>query len=282
MKFIAAEIIPLLDALLLLAPQSSMTTLRSWLKQGRVFVDGVQQKHPKGLVQKGQVVTLSNRPRFVQGKLPIVYEDSHLVVVDKPEGMLSVATAFEKGETVHAFLKAKYGSGHVYPVHRLDQETSGLLLFALSERAKEKFRDLFAKHEVDRVYIAIVEGKVFPEAGTWTSHQYEDSNYYVHNTTDPMRGKFALTSYRVKGYLKKHTLLELQLETGRKNQIRAHCQMAGHSIAGDRKYGAKTNPAKRVCLHAHALNFVHPITGKQMKFTSPIPECFQKLIKKPL
>lgn len=279
MKFIATETISLLEALALLAPESSITSHRSWLKQGRVFVDGIQQKLPKTVIQTGQVITLANKPRLAEGKFPIVYEDAHLVIIDKPEGLLSVATPYETGDTVHGILKVKYGGGKVFPVHRLDKDTSGLLLFALSDKSREKFKDLFSKHEVERTYLAIVEGKVFPETGTWTSHQYEDSNYYVHNTTDPEKGKFALTHFRVKGYSKNYTLIELKLETGRKNQIRAHCEMAGHPIAGDKKYGAKTNPAKRVCLHACALTFQHPFTGKTMKFASPAPEIFHKVVK---
>lgn len=279
MKFTASEDILLIDALALLAPDSSMTTRRSWLKEGRVHVDGHPEKQAKALVQKSQTVTLSARQRYAPGNIPILYADAHLVVIDKPEGMLSVAAAFEKGETAHAFLKAKFRTQKVYPVHRLDQETSGVMLFALSEKGRDALKEIFAKHAIERIYLALVEGDVYPKKGTWTSYQFEDANYYVHNTQDPSRGKFALTHYEVKASYKRYTLLELKLETGRKNQIRAHCEMVGHPVAGDKKYGAKTEPIKRLGLHAHHLAFDHPVTGKRMVFDSPLPDVFYKIMK---
>lgn len=279
MKYLATQNMTLIEALILLAPDSSMTTLRSWIKEGRVLVDDVPTKQAKAIVQQGQLITLSARRRFAPGNISILYEDHHIVVVDKPEGMLSVASLFEKGETVHAFLKGKYRPKTVYPVHRLDQDTSGVMLFALSEKAREVLKDIFARHAIDRIYAAIVEGNVQPKSGTWTSYQFEDANYYVHNTTDSEKGKMSITHYEVKGNAKNYTLLELKLETGRKNQIRAHCQMAGHSVVGDKKYGSQKDPVKRLCLHAQYLAFQHPITGKKMEFSSPLPEIFGKVIK---
>jgi len=180
-----------------------------------------------------------------------------------------VATAFEKGETAHALLRKKYHPRTVHVVHRLDQDTSGVMLFALSEKARDKLKEMFEKHSLQRVYCALIEGKLPQEQGSWVSYQFEDAQYYVHNSDDPAKGKMAITHYRVKESSKRFSLLELTLETGRKNQIRVHCQAAGHPIAGDKKYGSSCDPG-RLCLHAQFLGFIHPITGKQLSFTSDV------------
>ncbi len=278
MKFTATENILLIDAVANLAPDSSKSTHRAWIKEGRVYVDDLPCKHASISVCPNQTVTLGPRPRYAEGNIPILYEDPHLVVIHKPEGILSVATTFQKEKTAHAFLKSKYYPRRVYPVHRLDQETSGLMLFALSEKGRDRLKKMLENHEIERTYYAIVEGKVAPAEGTWQTYQQEDANYYVHNSNAPSHGKIAITRYKVKKMTKHYTFLELQLETGRKNQIRAHCQWAGCPIAGDKKYGAATNPAKRVCLHAYSLTFTHPLTGKKMAFKSPLPEVFDRIL----
>ncbi|MCE5318963.1 MAG: RluA family pseudouridine synthase [Parachlamydia sp.] len=264
----------LIDTLAQQYPDSSRTTLRSWIKEGRVCVDGQTVKNPQLEIGTG-VVTLRPRSRFADGGIRILYEDRDLLVIDKPEGLLSVATAFEKEETAYALLRKKFRNIQV--VHRLDQETSGVMMFALSEQGREGCKAMFEKHALQRVYYAVVEGQFTESKGTWRSYQYEDANYHVHTTDDPKLGKLAITHYAVKATTKRYSLLELTLETGRKNQIRVHCQTAGHPVAGDKKYGAKTNPG-RLCLHAHLLDFQHPITGKSLRFTSDLPETFRKLI----
>lgn len=278
MKLIAEEDSVLLTVLALLAPESSKTTLRSWIKEGRVFVDDVSVLTANTLVRKGQQVVVGAKPNFVTGKLRLLYEDSHLVVVDKPEGLLSVATAFEKGDTVHAFLRRKYRPRKVYIVHRLDQDTSGIIMFALSEEAYVKLKEMFEAHDLKRSYCAIVEGHVQPSQGTWQSYLYEDANYVVHSTTDPSEGRLSITHYDVQGVSPHYTRLALTLETGRKNQIRVHCSDAGHSVVGDKKYGQVKKSNKRLCLHAFLLAFKHPITGKPLRFESPVPQLFDRLV----
>ena len=278
MKYTTIAPLSLLEALAQMSPESSKTTLRSWLKDGRVTVDGEVVKVADTRLKEGQEIALGVRPHFIKGGIRILYEDRHLVVIEKPEGLLSVATAFEKEETAYAFLKESYRPKHVYVVHRLDQDTSGVMLFALSEEAYSKLKVTFEKHEIERAYIAIVEGQVQQQSGSWESYVYEDANYVVHITDDPTKGRLATTHYAVKSTLKKYTGLDLKLETGRKNQIRVHCQAAGHPVVGDKKYGAKTDPIRRLCLHAYLLSFEHPITKKQMQFKSPIPEPFRSLM----
>jgi 23S rRNA pseudouridine1911/1915/1917 synthase len=278
MKLTITQPMPLLDAVVLLAPGSSKTAARSWIKEGRILLNGNACTDPKRIVNSNQVIELGAKPRFAGGGLKILYEDRHIVVIEKPEGILSVSTVFEKDETAMAFLKARYKGTKVYPVHRLDQDTSGVMLFALSEAARDGLKETFEKHDIDRFYLAIIEGHLDRPKGTWKSYQQEDANYYVKNFDDPAKGKLAITHYNVLATSRKHSLVSFQLETGRKNQIRAHCQMVGHSVAGDKKYGAVTDPIKRLCLHAAHLAFNHPITGKTMTFDVPLPEQFTRVV----
>lgn len=278
MKYLAPSNLTLLEALAHLSPQSSKNTLRSWIKEGRVQVDEDIAKNSSLIVLKGQCVTVGQRKKVICPGLSLVYEDQDIVVVDKPTGLLSVATAFEKGETVHALLKAHYHPRKVFVIHRLDQDTSGVMLFALNQAAYEQLKELFAAHAIERAYTAIVEGQICNSKGTWKSYQYEDSQYMVHETEDETKGRLAITHFRALASSKRYTLLQLQLETGRKNQIRVHCQSAGHSVVGDKKYGAQSNPLKRLCLHAHLLAFQHPFSKKHLRFESPIPEEFYRLV----
>jgi tRNA pseudouridine32 synthase/23S rRNA pseudouridine746 synthase/23S rRNA pseudouridine1911/1915/1917 synthase len=268
----------LLEALQLLAPESSKTTHRSWIKEGRVAVNGIIAKQGSLTVEPGEEVLLGPKRKILDHGVEILYEDDHFVAIEKPYGLLSVATAFEKGETAHGILKAHYRPRKVSVVHRLDQETSGVMIFALSEEAYERFKVLFEKHDLKRIYVAVVEGLITPKKGTWKSFLHEDANYYVRSVQDENLGRESITHFSVKGYTKKNTLLELELETGRKNQIRVHCQDAKHPVVGDKKYGAVTNPLKRLCLHAKSLTFNHPITGKKMHFESEVPQDFFKLV----
>ena len=277
MKLLIAEPISLMEALSKLSPQSSKTTLKSWIKEGRVAVDGRCVQRLQMELSAGQIVSIGSRAKFMQGGMRVLYDDPSLVIIDKPSGVLSVATVFQKGETAHAYVKAEYRPKKVYVVHRLDQDTSGVMVFAFTEKAYTELKKLFKHHAIDRVYYAIVEGKMEKQAGTWQSYLYEDANYMVHATPEVHKGVLAITHYKVKARSKHYSLLELKLETGKKNQIRVHCQQAGHPIAGDKKYGAHTDPFKRLGLHAYLLGFTHPITGKHISATSPLPEAFQKV-----
>ncbi len=268
----------LLDALALIAPESSKTTLRSWLKIGRVQVDGQVIKIGSEMLVKGQEVIVGEQHRFIAEEVRVVYEDQDLIAVDKPSGLLSVSTDFEGGNNLHSILKSKFKHKRVYPVHRLDQDTSGIIIFALSQRARDKLKEIFEKHDIERRYVALVEGHLKEKSGVWRSYQYEDKAYFVHTTQSPEKGKLAITHYQVIGQSKKYSLLDLKLETGRKNQIRVHCSEAMHPVLGDHKYGAKANPLKRLCLHAYLLELEHPTTKKPMRFESPIPVEFKEVV----
>lgn len=275
----AQETESLLSILEKLSPDSSKTTLRSWIKDGRVTVDDQPIKRADYLVTKGQSVAVGKKQNYVAHKLRILYEDDHLVAIEKPEGLLSVATAFEKEDTAFSLLKKHYFPRKVQIVHRIDQDTSGVMLFALSDEGYVGLKKLFESHDIERSYCAIVEGNVTPSVGTWTSYVYEDANYVVHSSQNPEKGSIAITHYQVESLSPHYTRLLLTLETGRKNQIRVHCQDCGHSIVGDKKYGAISNPLKRLCLHAASLAFIHPVTDKKLEFISPTPESFKKLVR---
>lgn len=278
MKYIASADLSLLEALAKLSPESSKTTLRSWLKEGRITVNGQIVKVASTPILIGQEIALSPKSRYIEGGIRIQYEDQHIVVIDKPSGLLSVATDYEKGKTAHGMLKDYYRPKRVFVVHRLDQDTSGVMLFALTEEARDQLKAIFEEHAIERVYFAIVEGQVKQHSGSWESYLYEDDHYVVHSTTDPDEGQIAITHFTVISSSKRCTALKLQLQTGRKNQIRVHCQDAGFPIIGDKKYGAASNPIKRLCLHAHVLAFEHPVTNKPLRFESPIPDEFEKLL----
>jgi 23S rRNA pseudouridine1911/1915/1917 synthase len=252
-------------------PDSSGRALRLWLIHGRISVDGHIVRDARFIVPKeGVVALLKKEPE--EKELPlnvkILFEDEHLVVIHKPAGLLSVEANYTKELTAHTVLKQHYKNGRVFVVHRLDRETSGLLLFALSFEAMEGLKEQLKNHEIKREYRAFVEGCVQENQGTWRSYLLEDKNYQMHVTSNPSLGKLAITHFTVLKRLPHNTLLKVELETGRKNQIRVQAQHAGHPIVGDKKYGAETGTLNRLGLYAHSLSFVHPITQKEYFFTN--------------
>ena len=270
----------LLDLLALLAPESTKTTLRSWIKLGRVTVDKEVITQASFLVEEGREVQLLPKPRFTdKGGIKILYQDRFLVVVDKPEGVLSVKAPFEHEKTLHKYLKATFGP-NVKVVHRLDQGTSGVILFAFEEKTYKALKKLFEKHDVKRRYLAVLEGSLQEEKGTWESYLYEDEAYVVHSSPRPVeKSRLATTHYTVINKSKHYTLVECSLDTGRKNQIRVHASDCGHPVTGDSKYGAQKDPLSRLALHAYSLEFLHPMLKKKMRFESPVPESFLKFFK---
>lgn len=264
-------------------PEASRTTLRDMLQQGRVAVDDEIEKNARRKLLKGNRVEVGKRTTAsnLTPEIALLYEDDDLLVVVKPAGLLTVAAKGEQDETVqrhlNAYMKSKRGS-RVHLVHRLDRDTSGVMMFAKNFGTRELLKDTFAAHDIDRVYIAIVEGKPPAEQGTIRSYLLEDEkSLMVHSVKDSKAGKLAITHYKVLESGKRYTKLEVRLETGRKNQIRVHFSESGFPIAGDSRYGAKSDPVGRLALHAFLLGFKHPHTGKMMRFTAPIPGPLRKL-----
>lgn len=266
----------LIDILQKLSPESSKNNLKSWIEKGRVQVDGIVVKRHGIMLEVGQEVSVGPKTSFADEGIKIVYEDRHLVVLDKPDRILSVASLTEDNRTVHNILKKRLGKT-VYAVHRLDRDTSGLMMFAYTIAARDALKKQFEAHEVVRYYIALVEGHLEQKQGSWKSYLQEDANYRVYSAPT---GQLAITHYQVIGEKPTFSCVRFALETGRKNQIRVHCSDAGHPIIGDHKYGARTNPYKRLCLHAFQLEFWHPFLHKKMRFNSPFPAPFLPFNKK--
>jgi 23S rRNA pseudouridine1911/1915/1917 synthase len=214
-------------------------------------------------------------------QIRIVFEDESLIVIDKPTGLLTIATDKEKIRTayamIRAYLSAKKRPEKLFIVHRLDREASGLLVFAKNMEAKERLQDQFKDHTAGRQYIAVVEGRVEPDDLTIRSHLRENSAYRVYSTRKKGEGKLAITHLHVLKRSLKTSLVEVRLETGRKHQIRVHLAERGHPIVGDKNYGNGFNPIRRLALHGAVLGFKHPVTEKWMSFRSRYPKVFDRL-----
>lgn len=203
-------------------------------------------------------------------------------MVDKPEGLLTIATDKEKVRTLYAYLfehvKRKKPPEMLFIVHRLDREASGLLVFAKSEVSKRHLQDQFKEHSAGRTYVAITEGQMARNEQTIESYLAENRMHRCYSTRDRAKGKRAVTHVKVLQRSRHRTLAEVQLETGRKHQIRVHLAEQGHPIVGDHAYGSRTNPVRRLALHAAKLAFKHPRSGKRLEFTSQPPALFASLI----
>jgi 23S rRNA pseudouridine1911/1915/1917 synthase len=211
----------------------------------------------------------------------IVFEDAFIIVVDKPAGLLTVATETEQSKTLYAALreraKSKRPSEKIFIVHRLDREASGLLVFAKTMEAKDRLQDQFKDHSAGRRYIAVVDGQVQPNDFTIRSYLSENKAYRVYSTPNKKMGKLAITHIHVLKRNAKTTLLEIRLETGRKHQIRVHLAERGNPIIGDKSYGNGSNPIRRLALHGTDLELRHPATGTLMHFDSKYPRAFDAL-----
>lgn len=270
----------LLPFLLASVQDKSRNTVKGLLTRGQVQVNGktiTRHDHP---LTPGQTVTiLPEIMKKAQLPFPILYEDDKILVVDKPAGLLSMASDKEKTRTAYhqvtEYVRANDPRARVFIVHRLDRDTSGVLLFAKDETTKRAFQDNWETIVRRRGYTAVVEGAPPKESDTVRSLLRENAVHKVYSV--PHGGKEAITHYKTVKQGKNYTLLEIDLSTGRKNQIRVHLSEMGCPIAGDKTYGAKTNPMGRLCLHAHELSFLHPLTKRETTFQAPLPRGFHKL-----
>ena len=274
----------LLEALQARFPDSSRTTLRQLLQNDRVRVNGAVEKDAKLVLDGDDVVDVGPKPthRALPPGVTVLHEDDDVIVLLKPHGLLTVATERERENTLQAGLNRYLAGGgreRVHVVHRLDRETSGVLVFAKTFEARETLKAQFAAHSVDRMYVAIVEGTMERPQGTIRSHLYEGRDLRMRSSDAHPEAKLAVTHYRTIEVKEPYSMLEVTLETGRKNQIRAHLSEAGHPVAGDQLYGATTNPLNRLGLHAKLLGFAHPSSGKRLSFTAPIPRAFRDLFR---
>ena len=273
----------LLEFLMECFPQNSRNSVKKMLEQGRIYANGVATTQFNLALKAGDLVSLGKtdlRPKLNNPMLSLVYEDQDIIVVNKKSGLLTVATEKGEEETAYRILREYVKSADpgqkIFIVHRIDKETSGLLLFAKNEEAKKKLQVSWDKCVKEREYIAVVEGNISKKKGTIRLHLLEQNNLLVKVVDEPM-GLASITHYNVLKTNGQFTMLSLQLETGRKHQIRAHLSAIGHPVVGDRKYGARPSPIKRMALHAHSLVFEHPVTGKTLRFSSPVPKKFYTL-----
>ena len=219
-------------------------------------------------------------------KLDIIFEDKNIVVVNKPAHLLTVSTEKEHEKTlfhkVSDYEKTKHKSNKVFIVHRLDKDTSGVVVFAKNLKVKSLLQNNWDNLVKSREYIAIVEGKMDKNKGTIKSWLKENKNYVTYSSMHPGDGKLAITKYQLIAVNNKYSLLKINIDTGRKNQIRVHMKYINHPVTGDEKYGRKCAmmDTQGQCLHAYQLTLVHPSTHQKMTFTAPLPDYFETLLEK--
>lgn len=269
-------------------PDLSGNRVNGLLHRGQVKLRGEVTTQFDAPVNEGDAVAIDfTRPYTVlrHPRLQLVYEDEYVVVVNKGYGLLSVSRGAAKPETtayniVKNYLKECDSRQKVFIVHRLDRDTSGLMMFAKTPEAKEAMQHNWNNMVLERKYVAVVEGNVENDEGVIRSYLGETSAHEVFSTQDPQQGKLAVTRYKVLARGQGRSLVEYSLDTGRKNQIRVHSRELGHPIVGDRRYGASQSPIGRLCLHARTLRFVHPQSRNDMNFQLPVPAKFLKLVGK--
>lgn len=269
-------------------PDLSGNRVNGLLHRGQVKLRGEVTTQFDAPVNEGDAVAINfTRPYTVlrHPRLQLVYEDEYVVVVNKGYGLLSVSRGAAKPETtayniVKNYLKECDSRQKVFIVHRLDRDTSGLMMFAKTPEAKEAMQHNWNNMVLERKYVAVVEGNVENDEGVIRSYLGETSAHEVFSTQDPQQGKLAVTRYKVLARGQGRSLVEYSLDTGRKNQIRVHSRELGHPIVGDRRYGASQSPIGRLCLHARTLRFVHPQSRNDMNFQLPVLAKFLKLVGK--
>lgn len=273
MKFLLVEI-----------PNKSRNEVKSLLAHHQITVDHEvisQYNHP---LKIGQDVVVNWTKVWAEKQpqgLNILFEDPYLIIIEKQAGLLSIATAAEKEQTAYSILsdhvKKRDPKNKIFVLHRLDRDTSGIMMFAKSEKVQQLLQNAWKETVLERSYIAVVEGFVTQQQGTISSWLTESKTFKVYSSRKPNDGQKAVTHYEVLKKNKHYSLLEVKLETGRKNQIRVHMQDIGHSVIGDKKYGATKNPIGRLGLHARVLAFSHPITGEKVRYETDIPQAFLNL-----
>ena len=266
-------------------PQRKRTTVKELLKHNQVKAGSLvttQFDYPLAPGTEVQVNLTREFPVFYNRRIKIVYEDDDIIVANKGYGLLSMGNDKIKDGTAYSILReyVKWVDprNKLFIVHRLDRDTSGLMMFAKTMKAKETMQHNWNNLVLERKYVCVVEGYVENDEGEIRSYLAENSQFEVYSTNNPKEGQLAVTRYKVLRRGKGRTLLEVSLDTGRKNQIRVHCKDLGHPIVGDRKYGAKSSPVHRLCLHAQTLRFAHPDTRPDMNFQTPVANSFESLV----
>ncbi len=262
--------------------KNSRNSIKSVLTRGQVWVDGKNIKQHNYLLSPGQKVSIVSNKEAIKEKalvgVSILFEDKDIIVINKEAGMLSMASKSEHDLTAYrqvtTYVKEDDKKNRVFVVHRLDRDTSGVMLFAKSEEVKLALQENWSDIVKERIYTALVEGVIAKDEGTVDSWLTENKSMHVFSSSFDNGGKRAITHYKKIKSNEAFTLLEIQLETGRKNQIRVHMEEIGHPVVGDKKYGSTVNPLKRLGLHATTLALIHPTTGELVSFKAKVPKVF--------
>ena len=284
-EYFVSEPKELLTFLQEMMPESSRTKVKELLAHN-VYVDGRRTSQFNFPLQKGMKVSVekaNGKDRLRPRDLDIVYEDQHLMVVNKHEGLLSYSK-FPNDKTVitvlNQYLEASHQRCHAHIVHRLDRDTSGLMVVSKSKEVSQKFEEDWKGMVYDRRYVAVAWGKIEPPRGEVKSW-FTDGEYCVLSSPTDNGGKLAVTHYEVRQTSRRYSLVELKLDTGRRNQIRVHLRDLQHPVVHDPMYGYKDDlsPINRLALHAYRLCFKHPVTGRRLQFETPVPASFMKLME---
>lgn len=285
-EFKVHEECELLDFLFSKFPKLSRNAVKSILSGHYVAVDGAPVTQFNLKLAKDDVVIVSKQriAKKTRKDLPILFENDEIIVINKPSGLLSVASDTEKGRTAYRivtdYVQQKDKHNRIYVVHRLDEDTSGVLMFAKNP----KIRDILQKNWNDivlsRGYYAVVEGRMEKKEDKLVDYLKENSLNLMYVSNDKVNGKKCVTNYKVIKENKQYSLLDVDIETGRKNQIRVQLGHRNHHVIGDDKYGEPSDPLKRLGLHAYRLKLIHPITKKLLEFIAPMPQEFNSLFVK--
>ena len=283
--YTVAEPTTLLPFLLSSVKGKSRNNVKSLLSRRLVAVDGVPVSQFDTPLVPGQMVAIlpGSAPKAGPLPFPILYEDEHLIVVNKPAKLLSVANDKEKNRTAYHmvtdYVKSQRVDDRIFVLHRLDRDTSGVLMFARDPETKELFQAHWNDMVTRRGYLAVVEGVPKPAQDTIRSYLVETDTHLSFSGQPGPNAKEAVTSYQVVKAGNGYALLDISIETGRKNQIRVHMKEMGCPVAGDKQYGARTNPIGRLCLHANELSFIHPATGEPVTFKAKMPRDFNRVFR---
>ena len=283
--YVVSEQMPLLEFLLANVPQSR-TKVKSTLQGRGIRVNGKTVTQFDFMLEPGMKVAVSKTKRNQQGfksrYVKIVYEDRWLIVIEKNIGILSMAaghSSLNVKSVLDDYFKKSHQKCRAHVVHRLDRDTSGLMVYAKDIDTEQTLEHNWHQIVYDRRYVAVVSGEMEQDEGTIENWLKDNKAYVTYSSPVDNGGKLAITHYHVLDRTTEHSLVEFKLETGRKNQIRVHAADMGHPVCGDEKYGNGDDPLHRLCLHAWLLCFTHPVTGEPMEFEVPVPTAFKQLFK---
>ena len=287
-QFVVKQQCELLEFLLMTFKDQSRNSVKSLLGSHRVSIDGAPVTQFNFKLFPGDTVIISSSPirKKTRSNLPIIFEDNDLIVINKPSKLLSVPSDNEKGSTafrmVNDYLQQKDKHNRAFIVHRLDEDTSGVLMFAKNDRMARALTDGDNWNNLvkKRGYYAVVEGVLERKEGTIRSYLKKNSQNMMYSSKKKGDGQLAITDYKIIQENNQYSLADVDIKTGRKNQIRVHFGDLGHFIIVDDKYGEPSNPIKRLGLHAYELDIVHPFNNKLLKFKAPMPKEFLSLFKK--